>query len=93
MRRCFGLSSWLAAVVLTGSLAVAQANLPRQSAVPPSLAGRWEAWFRLDTASRLPFGTLAREVKGEVQFSPAPAAPSPQAPLANRPVHTGRSGD
>jgi hypothetical protein len=78
-------------LVDAGVVDLRHTNRPQKSAVPPSLAGRWEAWFRLDTASRLPSETSAREVTGVVHFSPALAAPSPQSSPADRVVHAGTS--
>ena len=80
---------WFTAVLLSGGLALAQANPDRPSTPPPCLTGRWHAWFRLDSASRLPLATRAHEVTGEVRFSPAPPAPIPQDSATLRRVHAG----
>jgi hypothetical protein len=61
-------------------------------AEPPSLAGNWRAWFRLDTAFSLPFATRAREVTARLEFRPAPPvlpAPSGEDAPQGRPVHAG----
>jgi hypothetical protein len=58
-------------------------------AAPPNLTGRWYAWFRLERGSRLPLATRAHEVTGEVRFSSAPSAPTPQDAATWRRVHAG----
>jgi hypothetical protein len=80
---------WFTGVVLTGGLALAQTNPARESIGSPSLTGRWHAQFRLDTASRLPFATRAQELSGQVDFKPAPPAPSPREGSTWRLVHAG----
>lgn len=80
---------WFAAVLLSGGLALAQTNPSRQAAAPPNLTGRWHAWLRLDSASRLPLATRAHELTGEVRFSSAPSAPTPQNAARCCRVHAG----
>ena len=89
MERCLAAPRWFTAVLLTGGLALAQTNPGRPAAAPPNLTGRWHAWFRLDSASRLSLATQAHEVTGEVLFSSAPSAPTPHDAATWRRVHAG----
>ncbi len=53
MHWCPGGPRWFSNVVLIGSLSLTSLGSASATPKPPSLTGRWRAWFRLDTASRL----------------------------------------
>ena len=89
MHWCPGGPRWFSSVVLIGSLSLTSLGCASATPKPPSLTGRWRAWFRLDTASRLPFAAQAREVTGQLYFRPAPPASLPQDARTWRLVHPG----
>ena len=77
------------AALLIGSISLFPLDHSGVRQEPASLTGRWEARFVLTRSSRLPFPTLAREVSGEIRFSPAAPPPLAQDAATWRLVYPG----